>query len=404
MEAWARDGQRLMRAAGVYLIFAAVVLRAAVVLSDEPEFPLVLALLAGYGILHTSTSRWAYCKSSRFLTSPRSQLVYLFLPAGLVVAALIASSYEDFLAMLFIPLSLDAVTFFGRRVGYLLIAIFSTAMILTLLFSDVGAVFGLVMGILYSGICFLFGGYAHQVQKATAAQEQNVRTFRELEIAHRQLQGYADQRASLAIEHERNRLARELHDSVTQTVFSMNLAAQSAYLLLDKEPPGAAGQLLHLEDLAAGALTEIQALVLQLRPRSSMEEGLPNALRRLASEYWTRNGLHVLLEIHGESTLSEKVATSLYSIVHEALVNVSKHSGVCEAIVRLNLVKDDFFLEIQDGGRGFDPSSALEQRGHLGLITVSERAREIGWSLSVLSRPDQGTCICVRENPSGATK
>ena len=393
-----------MRTTGVYFIFAAVVLRAVVVLWDQPEFPIVLTLLAGYGILFTSASRRAQRSQSRFLTSLKSQLAYLFLPAGLVVAVLITSSYEDFLAMLFIPLSLDAVTFFGRRVGYLLIAIFCIAMILTLLFSDVGPVFGLVMGILYSGICFLFGGYAHQVQKATTAQEQNVRTLRELQIAHRQLQGYADQRASLAIEHERNRLARELHDSVTQTVFSMNLAAQSAHLLLDKEPPGAAGQLLHLEDLAAGALTEIQALVSQLRPRSSMEEDLPNALRRLASEYWTRNGLHVLLEIHGESTLSEKVATSLYSIVHEALVNVSKHSGVCEAIVRLNLVKDYFFLEIQDGGRGFDLSSALEQRGHLGLTSMSERAREIGWSLSVLSRPDQGTCICVWENPSGATK
>jgi signal transduction histidine kinase len=83
-------------------------------------------------------------------------------------------------------------------------------------------------------MCFLFGGYAHQVQKAEAARAQNQYAFNELQATHRQLQGYADQVAGLAVEHERNRIARDLHDSVTQTVFSMNLAAQSARLLLDK--------------------------------------------------------------------------------------------------------------------------------------------------------------------------
>ena len=104
------------------------------------------------------------------------------------------------------------------------------------LFSNMGQLFGLAMGVLYSGLAFLFGGYAYQVQKAEASQDRNRRTFDELQAAHRQLQGYADQATSLAVEQERNRLARELHDSVTQTVFSMNLAAQSTRLLLDRDP------------------------------------------------------------------------------------------------------------------------------------------------------------------------
>jgi signal transduction histidine kinase len=390
-----------MRTVGTYLIFAAVVLRATVVVSSEPELPIVLALLAGYGLLLTGETWSISRKPSPFLQSPTSQLAYLCLQSVLVIAVLIISSYEDFLAMLFIPLSLDAVSFFGRRVGYLVIALFSTGMILTLLFSDVGPVFGLVMGVLYSGICFLFGGYAHQVQKAEMARDQNVQMLSELQSAHRKLQGYADQRESLAIEHERNRLARELHDSVTQTVFSMNLAAQSAHLLLDKEPPLAAKQLLHIEELAASAQNEIQSLVSQLRPLSITKEGLPAALRRLALEQKARGGLQVSLEIHGEESLSETVAVSLYSITQEALINVAKHSGSCEAIVRLNASRDHSCLLIEDHGQGFDPDTALDPRGHLGLTSMFERAREIQWSFTVWSRPGQGTRICVTENPSG---
>jgi signal transduction histidine kinase len=252
-------------------------------------------------------------------------------------------------------------------------------------------------------VCFLFGGYAAQVLKAEAAHQQNRRTFNDLQSAHRQLQGYADQVANLALEHERNRLARELHDSVTQTVFSMNLAAQSARLLLDKDLPRTAGQLFRLEELAANSLREIQSLVTQLRPRSVTEEGLPTALRRLVAERQERDGLRVALDVHGDHPLSEAEAVGLYAIAHEALVNVSKHSGTNEATVRLNLSGAHSCLEIQDHGLGFDPQAAAGQSGHLGLAVMSERAREIGWGLSVESQPRQGTRILVVQNqPAGA--
>ncbi|HSL44016.1 MAG TPA: sensor histidine kinase [Anaerolineales bacterium] len=382
---------------GVYLIYAAVVVRTAVVVSREPDFAAVMALLAGYGLLLIGKTWWVRQNS----LSPKSQIAYLFVQSVVVIAALILSSYEDFLAMLFLPLSLDAVYFFGRRNGFITIATLSLAMIGTLLFSDVGPLFGLAMGILYCGICFLVGGYAYQVQKAKAAHDQNEQMLSELQTAHRRLQGYADQIANLAIEHERNRLARELHDSVTQTVFSMNLAAQSANLLLEEEPARAAGQLLRIEELASGALKEIQSLVSQLKPRSIMEDSLPTALRRLAAEQKVRHGLEISLEIDEERRLSEPVSMGLYAIAHEALINVSKHSGQCEAIVRVMLRRKHACLEIEDHGWGFDPARGMEQRGHLGLPGMFERAREIGWHLSVLSRPGQGTCIRVTENSTG---
>jgi signal transduction histidine kinase len=222
--------------------------------------------------------------------------------------------------------------------------------------------------------------------------------YNQLQSAHSQLQGYADQVANLAVEQERNRLARDLHDSVTQTVFSMNLAAQSARLLLVKNPQRVPEQLLHIQGLAAGAMSEIQSLVSQLKPRSVLEEGLPGALRRLAGERQARDGLQIVLEIYGQAPLADGVASGLYFIAHEALVNVAKHSGSCEAAIRLYMSEGGSYLEIQDHGIGFEPHAVLKQPGHLGLVGMSERAQEIGWELAVESQPGQGTCIRVMES------
>ncbi|MEW6030380.1 MAG: sensor histidine kinase [Chloroflexota bacterium] len=399
-----------MRTAGVFLIFAAVALRGTVLFSDDEELFAVLGLLAAYGLLlvFNTSLRAFFTKQSPLrarglLPEGRNdvKILYLLLQSALVIWLLDVSTYEDFFALLFIPPSLDAVSFFGRRFGFWWITAFSIAILSVMQFSEQGQLFGLAMGILYSGICFLFGGYASQVLKAEAAHAQNQRTFNELQIAHRQLQGYADQVANLAVEQERNRLARDLHDSVTQTVFSMNLAAQSARLLLDKEAVRASGQLIRLEELAANALREIQSLVSQLTPRPLADEGLPAALRRLADERHSRDNLQVSLDIQGEKILSEAETLGLVGIVNEALTNVVKHSGAREAIVRLNL-NDSSALEIEDHGQGFDPQAVSNQRGHLGLAGMSERAREIGWTLSVESEKGRGTKISVTQNPPGS--
>jgi len=393
-----------MRTAGVFLIFAAVALRGFVIFSTAPQFMLIVALLAGYGLL-LSGETWVTQREAKIQESPsgnRWMPPYILLQATLVLVLLIGSWSEDFFALLFIPLSLDAVSHFGRRSGYIWIAAFSLALTSTLLLAEEGQIFGVAMGVFYSGLCFLFGGYAHQVQRAELAHMQNQRMFKELESAHYQLQGYADRVANLAMEQERNRLARELHDSVTQTVFSMNLAAQSARLLLNKDPHRVPEQLNRLDVLAANALNEIQSLISQLQPRSIAEEGLPTALRRLAEERGRRDGLQVMLEICGERSFSRPVAAGVYSIVHEALVNVAKHSGSKEAFVRLDVSENGSCLEIEDHGTGFDPQTVWNQPGHLGLAGMSERAREIGWSLTIDSQRGQGTRIrLVEKQPGG---
>jgi signal transduction histidine kinase len=191
--------------------------------------------------------------------------------------------------------------------------------------------------------------------------------------------------------------------AATQTVFSMNLAAQSTQLLLEMDPPRAADQLLRIEELAASALAEIQSLVTQLRPPSVIEEGLPAALRRLCAERGARDALDITLELSCEPAasepaaalpaLTEKEAAGLYAIAQEALTNIAKHSGAAQAAVRLELTQGVSCLEIEDRGAGFDMTAALDQPGHLGLTSMAERASEIGWDLSVESQPGRGTRI-----------
>jgi signal transduction histidine kinase len=405
-----------MRKAGIYLIYAAVVLRGLVRLADEPGFGQAVVLLVCYGVLLVLAEVQLVQRSALRLSQKVEfwfSLVYLLLQTGLVVGLLLVPPILDFFGFLFIPLSMQAVFLFGRRLGFVWIGLFSLAMAGPMLIDEKGWVFGLTMTVLNTGYCLLFSGYAHQVQRSEAVREHNEQILGELQVAHRRLQGYAVQLEGLAAERERSRLARELHDSVTQTVFSMNLTVQSARLLQEKAPDRAAGQLLRLEELAAGAMSEIQALVSQLRPQSLAEEGLPTALHRLAAERQARDGLQVTVNVNGEpydetgyppdtgQLLSEPVAEAIVHIAQEALTNVAKHAGTGQATIHLNLAAGASAFEVEDCGLGFDPEMAMGRHGHLGLAGMAERATEIGWKLSIESWPGRGTRIRVEETPPG---
>jgi signal transduction histidine kinase len=407
----------MMRTIGIYMVYAAVVLRGWERLPRMRHPGLVMALLVVHGLLLLVETWIIERKPLRFtavasagsaleveglpLRPPWIPFVYLFVQSGLVIGLLLNRPVQDFYALLFMPLCLQAVLFLESRGGFLWITALTLAMAGPLAAAQEGWPFGLVMVLNYGGLCFLFGGYAHQIGQAAAARGRNLHLLEELQVAYRQLQGYAVQVEELAAEQERSRLARELHDSVTQTVFSMNLTVQSARLLMKRDPGRVAGQLQRLEELAASAMGEIQTLVSELRPTSMADEGLPAALRRLAAERQVRDGLDVSVEVSGERVLLDSEAIGLCCIAQEALTNVAKHAGTGQATLRLNLAPGISFLEIKDGGLGFDPQSVSSQHGHLGLAGMAERARELGWSLSIESQPGRGTCIRVEENPQG---
>jgi signal transduction histidine kinase len=235
------------------------------------------------------------------------------------------------------------------------------------------------------------------MKRAEAARAENLRLYDELKIANRQLLDYSAQAEELAVAQERNHLARELHDSVTQTVFSMTLAVQAARLLWGKDPDRVVDQLDRLQSLARSAVGEIQLLVAQLRPTSVTEDGLDAALKRLCDERLARDGLQVCLNVISESALPEALAVGLYRIVQEALNNVTKHAGTHQATVRLDLDSAHPYIEVSDTGVGFIVDATRRQTGHMGLIGMAERASELGWTMSVQSQPGRGTRVRVEE-------
>jgi signal transduction histidine kinase len=391
----APGAQPIIRFIATYLIYATILIRTlSWHYAIAPVPPIVLVLLAAYGVVLASESALA-----RRL--PGYGRPYLLIQSGLILAILLIAPAEiDFLPMLFLPLAFQAVLFYQRRIGFLWIGAFILARIVPLALDRNLSLDDGVAILLFAGLVWVIGNYAHLTWRAELARQENQHLLGELQGAYRQLQDYAAQVEDFAAMQERSRLARELHDSVTQTLFSMNLTVQAATLLVEKDSSQLAAQFDRLQELARNALGEIQVLASQLRTRSLAEEGLAAALQRLADERHKRDGLQIHLEVSGrlwKKGLSEPVVTGLYRIAQEALNNVARHAGTCEAVLRLNLESQPAYLEVEDSGRGFERDRLVPQLNHMGLAGMEERARELGWQLQVDSQPGRGTRVRVEE-------
>jgi signal transduction histidine kinase len=396
-----RLSRLFLRYGGVYLVYLATMVRASTLYASLPQRPVALGLLGLYGaLLLLAIWFWdapvASEAPAQFPKGHRWRLAYLLAQSAIAVGLQAAPPRLEILALLFIPLSLQAVRFFGRRLGFGWIAAFIVA-ITPAVMSEFGWSFvGLIMVAVYGGACLLMGYNADLIGRADAARQANERLIGDLRTAHRELQVYAAQVAGFAASQTRRQMARELHDSAAQTIFSMNLASQTAAVLLQRDPSRVPEQLERLQALAHNATREIQALADQLRPDSLAGSGLPAALRRLAAERAARDDLTVRVEVIGERELSGAVAEGLWRIVQEALSNVAKHAGATEALVRLELSRPAR-LVIADAGFGFDPRDARASRGHVGLAGMAERSQELGWRFTCDSAPRAGTRIIVEE-------
>jgi signal transduction histidine kinase len=384
-----------MRRLAIYLVYIATALRGTLMIAARRDPTLTVILLAAYGLLLFGEP-WL----GRRLPARPYRAAYLLLQSGLVVAILVAPRTPDAFLALFFPLSFLAVEFFGWHLGRWWIAAFLAPMLLyAALHPEIN---NLIMAFAFEGGCFLLGAMAHLAQREEAARAKNLRLAGELRQAQKELEKYAGQVEELAAERARTLLARELHDSVTQTVFSLNLAVQAARLTLPKGPEAAAAQLGRVQSLSRGALAEISRLVSELQPAEGRGEDLVGGVRRLLSRYRGGDELEVDLHVDGGRVLSPAAAASLCDIVQESLANVQKHAGACRASIRIDLASRPAWLEVQDNGRGFDLESALDRPGHLGLLEMAERAREVGWRVLIDSEPGRGTIVRVEEMPEAA--
>jgi signal transduction histidine kinase len=200
----------------------------------------------------------------------------------------------------------------------------------------------------------------------------------------------AASRDKVALE-ERQRLARDLHDSVSQAVYGIALGARSAMELLSKDPTQVREPLEYVLRLSEAALAEMRALIFELRPEALEREGLTGALKHHTAVLRARHGIAVDESFAGEPTMSWESKQALYRIAQEALHNAGRHARATR--VRIALSQDDtrIRLEVWDNGVGFDTES--EHPGHFGLNTMRERANQLGGSLEIESRPQAGTIV-----------
>jgi PAS domain S-box-containing protein len=207
-----------------------------------------------------------------------------------------------------------------------------------------------------------------------------------------------EQAAELAAGRERAHLAQELHDSVTQALFSMTMTAGAARMLLEQDRPGVEAKLEELGALAREALAEMRGLILELRPDSVADEGLETALGKHLVTVQGRTGLPIRLEIQpGPDRLPLSIEDALYRIAREAIHNVVKHARATEATVRLTRDPTTVRLEVRDDGVGFRRRRKDEG---LGLDGMAARAERLGGSLTVRSSPGHGTVVSA-ELPVG---
>jgi len=198
-----------------------------------------------------------------------------------------------------------------------------------------------------------------------------------------------DRERQVIASQERERLARELHDAVSQTLFSANIIAEALPRQWQRDPEKALAQLTELHQLTRGAMAEMRVLLLELRPTSLLEVDLPVLLRQLAEAIRSRKRIAISVDINGEFSLKPDTKLALYRITQEALNNIAKHSRATKASIQLMRREQGVELTIEDNGAGFDPDAV--QPTSLGLNIMRERSDELGAALTIISRQGEGT-------------
>ena len=250
---------------------------------------------------------------------------------------------------------------------------------------SVGAVFGIIM--------------RQPMQDITAAQVELMRIIAlDLDglIKGAQL---LDRSQALAVTEERNSLARELHDSVTQILFSASMLAESIPLIWDKDQEIARMNIEKLSVLLREALAEMRSMLFELRSGDHQDQSLEELLTTLVDSAHARTQVVISLKVDDEPEPPEDVTQVFYRTAREALNNIIRHAEATQASISVLSEPNCAELRIKDNGRGFNPQEI--DTGHMGIGIMSERVAEIGGNLQIQSTPGQGTMVVVTWSDNG---
>ncbi len=375
-----------------YLLAVASIIRYLVSFRDDRFWSIAL-LLAGYLVLLFLEP--FFIRRNRFLTD-----IYLLVQIAIIGTLSFITPNVDFWAVLFCPLVVQVMHNFPKRTGFLITGIFTVVMSIFMLLGFDPEV-GLPLIFVYAVIYFLFATFIAIIREAEAAREESQKQRAELQSAHRQLQIYNERAEELAVMQERNRLARELHDSVTQSLHSSTLLAEAGQRLASTgDIERARGYLIRIGEISQQALKEMRLLVYELRPLALRDVGLVGALQQRLDAVERRSGIEVQFSIEEELELPASVEEEFFRIAIEALNNALKHANPTGVTVALRKEEKRELpcieLLIIDDGTGYD-AGTRDDKGGLGLVGMKERMEKLGGELTVLSTPGEGTQVkaCV---------
>jgi signal transduction histidine kinase len=359
----------------------------------DDRLGLIALLIGGYLVLLFSEP--VFIRRNRLAT-----YIYLFIQTAIIGTLALITPNVDYWAALFFPLVVQVMDNFQQRSGFLITGIFSLIMSI-LMILGLGPGVSLPLILINVVVYFLMGAFIVIIREAEAAREESQNQQAELQSAYRQLQTYTAQAQELAVLQERSRMARELHDSVTQSLHSSTLLAEAGQRLISSgDIERARGYLIRLGEISQQALKEMRLLVYELRPLALREVGLVGALKQRLDAVERRSGVEVQLSIEEELDLPESIEEELYRIAMEALNNALKHANPSKVSVSLTLREKRSIpcieLSIIDDGVGFDPDERAAEGG-LGLISMKERIEKLGGELTIVSKPGEETQVkaCV---------
>lgn len=217
------------------------------------------------------------------------------------------------------------------------------------------------------------------------------------------LQRMADEKTELAksahksaVIEERQRLARDLHDAVSQQLFALTMMSEASVKQLDTNPQMAKEQMMEVASIALQAQTEMRALLLHLRPVHLSGEPLHKGIKQLVNELQVRSAIDFQVVVEEDLILSEAIEEHVFRITQEAFSNILRHSNATVVTLSIRSRNNELFVHIRDNGKGFNVSADNDKKTSYGLKTMRERSEELGGTFKLRSNPDEGTYIDIR--------
>ena len=350
---------------------------------------LALGLLIGFGLLQSRLPAQDALSSRE---SRRQANLIAAAQTGLVVVLIETTHAGIPLLFLLFILSVTVMLYNPLRRGLLWLAG------LTLLtgwysFKEAGLSGGLQAIVTYAGGYLFFGVVTHALTQARQAQRQNALLLAELQAKNRQLEAYAAQVETLAAIEERNRLAREVHDTIGHRLTTAAVQLEGAERLAAREPERAAALIGAGRQQVRDALQDLRATVGRLREPVEVELSLPQALRRLVASFQEATGLVVHLELPDTACeMSPAQRLALYRTAQEGLTNIQRHAAAHQAWLRLECAADRLVLRVSDDGRGLASSAP----GGFGLRGLQERAAQLNGTVTLADRPGGGASLVIQ--------